>query len=242
MILLLSGACALHRVRYEGFIKNETARTETAKVIHGTIEESQPILERAQLPHNSRRQRYELEREAGRILRDQLGSQDYIVIGAVKGGGNALATPNTLKMALAKKAARYGGDVVLIFDAGMEERPYVYSTPSRSTTNVYGSAYRVGNYTYGRATAYTTHRPGRTYSGVHRFPYATGYVFKYVPGVEQERERISELSDADLERVLNEFDNMRSDEAITLDEMLTRWYDMIATAAKRRESTASVNE
>lgn len=226
ILAAFTSGCALHNVGYNAFVKNKIEPVDHATVVHGVVDESKRLTEQAQLPHNTPRQRYELEREAGKLLRAQLGSQDYLVIGEVYGGGNAYSTLETLKAVFAKKAATRGGDVILIFSSGVEERPFVYSTPGHARTNVYGSAYSYGNYASGQATAYTTYTPGQTYAGVMRFPRANGLVLKYVPGIELKREAISLLADPDLERVLRELDALRADDSITLEEAVWRWGEL----------------
>jgi hypothetical protein len=225
--------CVLHNVKYTAFIKNNFQPSDHAMAVTGSIDQAKALTEQARLPHNSARQRFELEREAGRVLRAQLGSQDYVAIGEVYGCGNAYSNLETLKSALCKKAAAKGGDVVLVFNAGLAERPFAYSTPGYATTDVYGSTYRVGNYAYGNATAYTTFSPGQTYYGVMRFPHANALVLKYVPGIEGRREAAAALGDTGLEWILGELEKLRTDKSLSFEECLERWDEMIAEARER---------
>lgn len=228
--LLCASGCTLHNVKYNAFCKNQIAPTERATMVHGSIDEAKAILEQGQLPHNTVRERFELERQAGRALCTQLGSPDYIVIGEVYGGGNARASIGTLEEAFCKRAAREGADVVMIFNSGVEERPFTYSTPGYAHTNVYSSACRSGNYAYGNATAYTTYTPGQTYSGVLRLPHANGLLFKHVPGIEEKRNGLARLDDAALERALAELERMRTDKNLTFARVLERWDELIEAA------------
>jgi hypothetical protein len=189
------------------------------------------LWEKADLPHNTVRQRHELLRQGMVYLCDLLGSPDYLPIGEVHGGGDARADMATLREALCEKAAKKGGDVVMVFDEGVQERPYVYTTPGYARTHVYGSTYRTRHFTYGSRTGYTTYYPGQTYTGVHRYPYASGLVFKYVPGFARRREALDALSDAQLAWALGELDILADDDSVSLQEAL-QWYDAILAEAQ----------
>lgn len=219
--------CSRHNVKYSAYRKNAIAPTASAIAVHGRIDEAKELIEQSRLPHNTVRQSYELERRAWQSVYAQLGSPDYLVIGEVYGGGSARASLATLEAAFCKRAAREGGDVVLIFDAGIEQRPFSYTTPGYAQTNVYATAYQTGNYLHGHATGYTTYTPGQTYSGVLNLPHASGLVFKHVPGIDVKRARMAALDDAALERTLANLVRWGMDKSLTFEEVLQRWDALI---------------
>jgi hypothetical protein len=230
-IALLSGlpGCA-HDVRFNAFVKTQVEPVQSASAVPGSVEEAKALFDQAKLPHINTRNRYEIERRANQALRAQLGSQDYVLLGEVYGRGDARTNLETLKVALSEKAAAKGGNAVLLFQQGVEERQYAYSTPGYARTNVYGSAQRIGNYAYGRATANTTYTPGQTFAGTMYFPHANGLVFRHVAGVEQRRIRGDGLKDAELERVLNGLDALWQDEKLSLAQVLERWDELLDDA------------
>jgi len=231
--LLAIPGCAAHTVKYNAFIKNQFEHVSTATSVNGSIDDARALADQAKLPHNSIRQRYELERKAGCALRSQLGSQDYFLLGEVYGGGNARTNAETLRQALCQKAASKGGDVVLIFREGVEQRQFAYTTPGHAQTNAYGSAYGVGNYAYGSATAYTTYTPGQTYAGTMYFPYGNGLVFRYVPGIEDLRKRTDALDDRQLEQLMGQVEKLWQDEHMTFKEALALWDQLLAGSPPR---------
>lgn len=230
LAVLVVGGCAIHNVKYKEFVRSKIPPAEDATSVHGTISGAKELADRAKLPHHTPRERHDLLRQASQLLRSQLGSQDYLLIGEVYGGGNARASIESLKAKFCEKAARHGGHVVLVFRAGIEERPFVYTTPGHSTTNVYGSAYGYGNYAYGSATGYTTHYPGTTYSGVLRLPTANGLVFRHVPGIEAIRQRMDDVDDEALSQIVSSLEAFTQDDSLTLDEVLNRWQSKIDEA------------
>lgn len=125
---LLPG-CAGHNVKYLPFVKQRIPQTTHAVSMTGSFEEAKACFEKSQLPHNSPRKKCELMLEGLEKLTAQLGSHDYVLIGEVFGGGNAWANQATLTEAFCKKAARNGGDVVMVFRRATVEQPYVYTTP-----------------------------------------------------------------------------------------------------------------
>ncbi len=219
-IFCISG-CSPHHVKYTSFVKNEIEPTTRATVVNGTFEEAKALFEKSSLPHYSPREKYELRNRGLSKLTQQLGGEDYILIGEVYGNGNARATLETLKAAFCKRAAKEGGDVVMVFRTGIEKRPFVYTTPGYATTNVNGSAYRSGNYAYGNATGYTTYHPGQTYTGTLYFPYGNGLVFKYVPGAGERRRVIAKLDDVSFARVIHVFETF-NDKSLTLKQAFER--------------------
>lgn len=223
--LILSGSagCAVHRVKYKDYIKNRIEPASHATFKYGRIDDYKSLNEQARLPHYTIRERFELSSRAAQALRSQLGDEDYVLIGEVYGGGNARANLDSLINAMCKKAAKKGGDVVLVFNSGVRERPFSFTTPGYSTTRVSGSAYSYGNYTYGNATAYSTHTPGTTYSGVLRLPYASGLVFKHCPGVGRLRQRGTNLDDAKFQRVSEFLGQITGDGDVTMRDAHSQW-------------------
>ncbi|MCK6455809.1 MAG: hypothetical protein L6Q92_04690 [Phycisphaerae bacterium] len=228
--LLCVSGCALHNVRYNEFVKARIEPVPSANALLGSVDEAKALLDQAKLPHNGMRDRYNMERRAGQTLLAQLGSQDYVLLGEMYGGGNAYSNLETLKAAFCERAAAKGGDVVLVFRQDVQQRQFVYTTPGYSTTNVQGSAYRTGNYAYGSATANSTYTPGQTYVGTMGFPIANGLVFKYVPGVEARRARMDALPDAQLESAVKELEGLWTDDKRTLADVLKRWDEILEQA------------
>ncbi|MFQ5411587.1 MAG: hypothetical protein ACE5EC_04795, partial [Phycisphaerae bacterium] len=148
------------------------------------------------------------------------------------GWGSAKATMESLRAEFCEDAAEEGGDVVMIINMGIQERPYVFTTPGYATTHVYGSVYDYGYYAYGNTTGYTTYTPGQTFSGILQLPYGSGLVFKFVPGAGRKRQAIASLEEMELVRVLRELKALNND-SIPFDEALDRSDTLIAEAQKR---------
>ncbi|MCI0674566.1 MAG: hypothetical protein L0Y42_02185 [Phycisphaerales bacterium] len=206
LIVALTSGCAMHNVTFvpRGAVK--APPTTYATAIQGAIDEARQCWEQAQLPHNTPRQRYELECKAGRSLRSQLGSEDYILLGEVYGGGSAYSNLESLKAAFCKKAAVAGGDVVLMFRTGIENRPYVYSRTFNNNDEL-------------------------IYAGVMHFPYANGLVFRHVPGADERRRRIAALSDSQLASVLDKLQVLDKTSTLTWDEYLVQADEVVESAA-----------
>lgn len=231
--LLLFGlqfGCAGHSVKYVAFVKHRMIPTDHAVSMSGRFVEARVYFEKAQLPHNSPRQKYELMLEGLGKLTAQLGSHDYVLIGEVFGGGNAWANQVTLTQAFCKKAARKGGDVVLIFRRSTVEQPYVYTTPGYSTTNASVSAYGYGNYATAHGTSHTTYTPGQTYAGVLYKPQANGLVFKYVPGVDAERHKLLSADDKSLAKTIIGLEELGNNTRLSWEEAHARWRSLVQAA------------
>ena len=225
---LLSQGCASHRVKYEPFVKSRIPATERAVSVPGSFDEAKALFEKAKLPHNSPRQKYELALEGMDKLTDQLGSDDYVLIGEVFGGGNARANQGTLAKALCRKAARKGGDVVMIVKRTTVEQAYSYTTPGFSTTNASARIY--GNYAYG--TSNTTHILGRTYSGIMYKPRANGLVFKHVPGVDAERRHLLLADDESLSTALGAVERLTNNKKLSWEEAMRQWRQIVKNAVE----------
>jgi len=232
----LQVGCAGHSVKYTSFLELKIARSERAVSILGSFDEAKERFEQAQLPHNTPRQRFELILEGLDKLTDQLGSPDYVVIGEVFGGGNAWANQETLRQELCRKAARNGGDVVMIFKRSTVEQPYSYATPGYSTTNASASAYGNGNSATAYGTSHTTYTPSQTYSGVVYKPQANGLVFKYVQGIGAERRLLQQADDESLSSALTTMQQLGNDKNVSWEDYLARWREIVQSATSQASS------
>jgi hypothetical protein len=155
------------------------------------------LTQKLSLPHLSDSEKAEVAEEIRHTLTRQLGNDDYCVVGEMTARGTAKLSLDDLKQKMAKKAAARGGDIILVYNEGIEERPFVYTVPGSSTTTYNGSAnaYRCGNSVYatGQGTAYTTYTPPQTYSGVLHLPYAQAIALAYCPGFDEYSQRINRL-------------------------------------------------
>ena len=219
--VFFASGCTAHHVKYTPFVRYRIKPAAQATAVYGVFDEAKTLFEKSLLPHYSLREKYELRNLGLSKLTQQLGGEDYILIGEVYGSGNARTTLETLKAAFCRRAAKEGGDVVMVFRSGIEERPFVYTTPGYATTNVNGSAYCSGNHAYGNATGHTTYYPGQTYTGTLCLPYGNGLVFKYMPGAGKRRRIIAGLDDGSFVRVLQVFQTT-NDESFELEQVLEK--------------------
>lgn len=224
-----------HRVKYQPFVKQKIPSTDQAVSMSGSYGEAKALFEKAQLPHNNPRQKYELTLEGIGKLTDQLGSDDYVLIGEVRGGGSSRASQTTLAKAMCKKAAKKGGNVVMIFKQEIVEQAYSYTTPGFSITNINANVY--GNTVYGQAN--TTHIPGQTYSGIHHKPVASGLVFRHVPGVGAERKRLLQADDKHLSKAVPALERLAGNKKLSWEEALRQWQRIISDAV---EATTLLSE
>lgn len=224
--------CASHNVKFVPSIKQVISPTSHAVPLSGSIDESSLLFEKARLPHNTPRQKYELMYMGLTKLTAQLGSSDYVIIGEVYGGGNARANQTTLTNALCKKAATKGGDVVLIFKRDTLVQPYAYTTPGYSTTTATATANDYGNYATAHGTSQTTYTPSQTYSGVIYKPTANGLVFKHVPGMDAVRKRLLSADDRSLAIAMTEIGQIGNNPDLTWDQAQARWEEVINGAIK----------
>lgn len=231
LLVGLQVGCAGHSVKYVAFAKHRINPADHAVSMSGGFDEARAYFEQAQLPHNSSRQKYELMLEGLGKLTAQLGSPDYVLIGEVFGGGNAWANQETLAQAFCKKkAARKGGDVVMIFRRATVEQPYVYTTPGHSTTNTNVSAYGYGNYATASGTSHTTYTPGQTYAGVIYKPQANGLVFKHAPGVDAERRKLLSADDESLAKAITYLEDLGNNTKLSWEEARSRRRAVIKAA------------
>jgi len=216
----LSSGCASHRIKYTPAVRADITPRETATAVDGSLGRFVGLLQESQLPHQTPKGKYALILEATRELTSQLGSNEYSIIGEIIGSGYAGSTHGTLRKAMTKRAAKEGGDVLLVYNSSTESRPWAITTPGYTTTHVQGSSYgnlngsahRIGNSVYADATyrgsyggtATTTHIPGQTFYGTMHLPHAAGIVLRHSPDTGF-REAMMSLPDADFERIYAEF-------------------------------------
>jgi len=228
LVTLLAG-CA-HQVQFQPLGAIEFSAVDHANAVLGEKwEESKALYEQAQLPHHSFREKYDLECQAGKLLRTPLGSEDYIMIGQINGGGTARASIDSLRQAMCERAAEKGGHAVLILNEGISEQPYTVVMPGQSTTHAYANAYAVGRSAYAYGTSHTTHSPGYAVSGVMYKPYAGGLVFRHVPGLAQLRARMSALSDDKL-KPIDSWVKGRVNDKRTFENVFSEWQGLVAQA------------
>lgn len=232
LLSCLSAGCQ-YSVKYTPIVRAQIEPRPMATSVDGSFEEAKKLLDQAELPHNSVRARWELQRKATTLIRDQLGSDDYLIIGQVFGEGDDTTTAESVKQEMCKRAAQEGGDVVFVIETGAQSMPFAYSTPSYSTTHVSGSAYGYGNYAYGTATARTTHSPGTTFDGVVYYPHASGFVLRHLPGMAAREAAIAALPDAGLGWAVTEIERLIQDRSITFEACLRQIDHVIKEAGSR---------
>ena len=235
---LLTTGCARHRVKYVPFAKWSIEPTAGATAIDGDVDAALALLQQAPLPHNSLRSRVQLQWDGLRALTSQLGSDDYILLGEVTGGGNAKANHATLAQAFCEKAAENGGDVVLIYRRETVEQPWTHSTPGYSYTTGTATAYGNRNYAHAYGTSQTTYSHGQVYSGVVHKPRASGLVLKHVPGAEKERQALLQLGDEELARIMPELEALALDPNLTFTQARKRWLSLFAESGTKSGNNA----
>lgn len=241
-VLVAQAGCAGHNVKYVPYGKQKIPPTNQAVAVTGSIDDARACFQKAQLPHNTAREKYQLVLEGVGKLTAQLGSSDYVLIGEVYGGGNAWANQATLTKAMCEKAARMGGDVVMLFSRATVTQPYAYTTPGYSTTTADASVYSYGNYATGYGTSSTTYMPSQTYTGVMYKPQANGLVLKHVPGVETERRALLQADDAALEKAVATLEELSKDTKLTWKEGRQRRREVVAEASKESSRTRGPDE
>lgn len=233
LFLFLGSTGCSYSIKYTQIIKNRIEPVAIATSIVGSFDEAKALFDQAELPHNSVRERWKLHLRATQMLRTQLGSDEYEVIGHVFGEGDDSTTLKSVKLKLCERAAREGGDVVLVIQSGLESMPFAFSMPGTATTNVQGSAYVYGNYAHGSASAHTTYSPGATIGGTLYFPFAGGFVFKHVPGTVAREVAMTNLPDSGLAWAIGQTEKLAMDRSITFEECLRR-VDRVIEEAKKR--------
>lgn len=153
-----------------------------------------------QLPHLTPRERCEMEIELYALLTRRLGSPDYVMIGSVGSSGSDGQSSGQVDLALLKRAAEEGGDVVLVIDSGVNQWTTVHQTPGRSSTTSYGAAVVEDDMVYGAARSDTVFTPGSTYSRAHSSAWGTGLVLRHVPGRGKLRQSLLELPDVAIQQ------------------------------------------
>lgn len=196
--------CAMHGVDFEARSPNtHFVPANAAHIVSGQLGDAQGIRERMRLKHVTPRERLSLSMEWDKVFADQLGSPDYVCIGTVKAGGNALSDQGSLRQAMLERAAHEGGDVLLLVESGTQSHQVSNTTPGHSKTNTEVSA-TVQDYGYGSsssttargtATSNTTFTPPQTRTTTYNYPWSNGLVFKYVPGYRHYKESLLQLPD-----------------------------------------------
>lgn len=214
VVALLSVGCQRHNVSYEAVFRNSMSRRTEATYIHGTIKDALEGLNRSQLPHLSNKQKAQLAIEAYKLLTDQIGSPDYILIGGIAGAGGKRTNESSLALAMCKKAAKEGGDLIMIFGEDVEDLAYTHAF---STTHVFGSLFGARGFS-----------SGSSFSGVMHLPTARGLVFRYVRGVRVLDERLLTLSDEEIGKVVTKVREALQDRHLTIDDTMDMYGDLVA--------------
>lgn len=214
VIALLPLGCQRHNVSYQGVFRNSMSRRTEATYIHGTIKDAFEGLNRAQLPHLSNREKAQLAIEAYELLTDQIGSPDYILIAGIAGAGGKRTNESSLALAMCKKAAKEGGDLIMVFSEDVEDLAY---THAYSTTHVFGSLFGVRGFS-----------SGSSFSGVMHLPTARGVVFRHVPGVRALDQRLLTLSDEEIGKVVAKVREALQDRHLTIDDTMDMYGDLVA--------------
>jgi hypothetical protein len=235
LLALVSSACST--IRYTPLSSVQIPAVDHATLMHGVPGESQSISEKLALPHNSPREKFMLSRAFLHEFTSQIGSDDYSLIGTIAASGSAYNTMSGLEQSAIARAAKEGGDVVLVIDSGVTLRPWSYTAPGYSTTTSQASASGVliGNTAYasGSGTSQTTYTPPQTYSGVHQLPHANALVFKYVPGRGARDKAIMDLDDEQLAALLGRVDEITHSSGITFSEAQRTIDEALAQAQAR---------
>ena len=220
--------CSSRRVKYYPATELDIPSKSNTVVVYGNIDKSIELLQQANLPHHTFRKKCELRLDSFHELTKQLGNDDYIFLGEMVGSGSARANLNSLIEKMAKKSAKKGGDILLIYNYGVSERPWSYVAPGYSSTSTQGSASGWGNYNYrtgqsnayviGQSTSNTSYMPPVQYSGVNYFPHARGYVFRYRAKAKNFKLRILNLSDSNLQKICDYMDEVDEIEDLGYDE------------------------
>lgn len=214
VVALLPVGCQRHNVSFQGVFRNSMSRRTEATYIHGTIKDALEGLNRSQLPHLSNRQKAQLAIEAYKLLTDQIGSPDYILIGGIAGAGGKRTNESSLALAMCKKAAKEGGDLIMIFGEDVEDFAYTHAF---STTHVFGSLFGARGFS-----------SGSSFSGVMHLPTARGLVFRYVRGVRVLDERLLTLSDEEIGKVVAKVREALQDRHLTIDDTMDMYGDLVA--------------
>jgi hypothetical protein len=216
--------CGPQNIRFTKQIAWEIPPCPSATVIHGNIDESIEILRRAELPHNTGREKFNLRKEAWNKLYAQVGSRKYLAIGAIEGWLGGVDAMPALESQMCSEAARHGGDVVMILGQGTSETPYTMVLPGNSNTYGSASAYQIGNTAYASGSSYTSNSPGMAFSGVSTTQHANGIVLRMVPNLETLVDRLERLPDAQLGPAMQQLDMIFLNKKIDLATAINQIY------------------
>jgi hypothetical protein len=203
VVSLFVGGCSSEKIKYYSFIQPPLKPTsEPVRYMNGTLGNIPELFKKAFMPHLKLSERRNIFNQINKQVTDQIGDENYSIIGEVVGGGNAKSNLEKLKKKMAEKAAKNGGMVLFFYDEGVDSQPFVYTTPARSynyfsgnaNTNYYPNSAQTNLY----GSGYTIHHPSQTYSGTWYFPYAKALVLVYDSSIGNYRKRISNLSEDEL--------------------------------------------
>lgn len=225
----LSG-CVMNRVVYEPRGPVVWEAVASASIVSGTPKNAAEIASRVTLPHLTTRDRIVLWDEWLDIFCEQLGSEDYTVIGSIRANGNGYATIDSIRGEMSTKAAKAGGHLVLLMDSGVESVPYSYTTPGYSYGSGSANAWAVGDHGYAQSQWESTYVPPQTHRGVNHFPWAHGLVLRLIPGNGAFRKKRLTLSDPELERYAAKLDAIK-DRPMSGTEFLAHRNSALAEAA-----------
>ncbi|MCK5270493.1 MAG: hypothetical protein KAJ46_06900 [Sedimentisphaerales bacterium] len=213
-------SCGCINIKYMSYIKVQMSPKDRATIVDGELGDTQKLWQKLQLPHQSQRDKYLIIMQILHHFTSQIGSDDYVMIGEICGNGNAYVSLDKVKRAVCKRSAKEGGDLVLICNSGVSSKDYSYTTPGRSTTNIYGTVYGGPGYASGHARGSTIYTPPKTHSGTHYFPYVKGIVLRYVSGIENFRKDVARLNDDEFKKYIEKSEIIFKTPKITYDEAI----------------------
>jgi len=116
-------------------------------------------------------------------LTGQLKHEDYALIGWLGAVGNEKCNFVQLEEALAARAKRWGGDVVLIYSTRLQSHPpFAYILSCDERLRFYGN------------TDYPVFTPSQVHAGIARYPQAEAFVLRSCAGIDDQIMRILQLT------------------------------------------------
>ena len=116
-------------------------------------------------------------------LTQQLKHEDYALIGWLGAVGNEKCNFVQLEEALAARAKKWGGDVVLIYSTRLQSHPpFAYILSCDERIRFYGNS------------DYPVFTPSQVHAGVARFPQAEAFVLRTCAGIDEQISRILTLT------------------------------------------------
>jgi hypothetical protein len=213
---VLAASCT--SVKYQEFHCVDYSPRSRAVVIEDPVGQQVVALgSEMKLPHLSPRERCVKEIELYGLLTRRLGSPDYVMIGSISAKGAEGQSSGKVLVTMLERAAKEGGDVVLMMESGVNRWTTVHQTPGKSSTTAYGAAAYENNMAYGAARSDTVYTPGTTYSRAHSSAWGGGVVLRHAPGRGKLRQSLLELPDEAIQEYLNFIASMQASE-ITSEE------------------------